>query len=72
MVSINLSSERIYIDIKDVDISLADFLVNHIFDKASALGVSSKIRLLSADYSMTGALQSGLGKKGLSVEVASM
>ncbi|XP_023337943.1 uncharacterized protein LOC111708715 [Eurytemora carolleeae] len=68
----NSQLERIYIDVKLVDISLADFLVNHIFDKSSALGVSSKIRLFSSDYSMTAALQTALGRKGLSISLASL
>jgi len=67
----NAQLERIYVDVKEVDVSVAHYIVDYVFDKATALGVADKIRLLSADYSMTGALQTALGKRSLNINLAS-
>jgi len=67
----NAQLERIYIDVKEIDVSVAGYIVDYIFDKANSLGVASKIRLLCSDYSMTGALQTALGKRGLTTNIAS-
>ena len=35
-------TERIYIDVKEIDVSVAGYIVDYIFDKANSLGVASK------------------------------
>jgi len=59
----NTALELIILDLKIAEIDQADFLVRHIMDKASALGVEDKMRLVSSDYSMAGALQSALARE---------
>jgi len=59
----NAALELIILDLKIAEIDQADFLVRHIMDKASALGVEDKMRLVSSDYSMAGALQSALARE---------
>lgn len=34
--------ERIYVDVKEVDVSVAHYIVDYVFDKATALGVADK------------------------------
>jgi len=58
----NDALELIILDLKIAEIDLADFLVQHIMDKAIDLGVARKMRLVSSDYSMAGALQSALSR----------
>jgi len=58
----NSALQLVILDLKVAEISLADFLIEHIMVKAQALGVQSKIRLVSSDYSMAGALQSALAR----------
>ena len=58
----NPDLEMIILDLKIAQVDLADFLVDHIFNKAYQLGVAGKLRLVSSDYSMAGALQSALAR----------
>jgi len=58
----NIDLEMIILDLKIAQVDLADFLVDHIFNKAYQLGVAGKLRLVSSDYSMAGALQSALAR----------
>merc|ERR1712128_420116 len=57
----NAALELIILDLKIAEIDQADFLVRHIMNKASDLGVEDKMRLVSSDYSMAGALHVGYG-----------
>jgi len=63
--------ELIILDLKIAEIDLADFLVKHIMDKANNLGVGNKIRLVSSDYSMAGALQSALSRNSEQINIVS-
>lgn len=58
----NEALELIILDLKIAEIELADFIVQHIMDKARDLRVARKMRLVSSDYSMAGALQSALSR----------
>lgn len=66
----NTALQLIILDLKIAEISLADYLVTHIMTKATALGVASKMRLVSGDFAMTGALQSALSRAGYSINLA--
>jgi len=58
----NTDLELIILDMKIAEVDLADFLAGHIMTKANDLGVANKIRIVSSDYSMAGALQSALAR----------
>jgi len=58
----NTALKLIILDMKIVDIDLADYLVSHIMLKASTLGVVDKIRIVSSDYSMAAAFQTSLAR----------
>ena len=62
MFAANANLQLIILDLKIVEIDLADYLVDHIMTKANTLGVASKIRLISGDFAMTAALQSSLAR----------
>jgi len=67
----NTELQLIILDLKIVDIGLTDYLVNHIMTKAVALGATSKIRIVSSDYSMAAALQTSLSRAGYDINIAS-
>ena len=64
MFAANTALKLIILDLKIVDIDLADYLVGHIMTKAVSLGVDSKVQLVSSDYSMAAALQTSLSRAG--------
>ena len=67
----NTELKLIILDLKIVDIDLADYLVSHIMTKAVALSAQSKIRIVSSDYSMAAALQTSLSRAGYDINIAS-
>lgn len=67
----NEDIKLIILDIKVEEIDQADYLVEHIMEKANSLGVGSKIRMLSSSYSMTAALQSSLARAQEDKDIAS-
>ena len=66
----NTALQMIILDLKIGEIDLADYLVDHIMTKATALGAASKMRLISGDFAMTAALQSSLARAGYNINVA--
>ena len=58
----NTALKLIILDMKIVNIDLADYLVEHIMIKATTLGVQDKIRIVSSDYSMAAAFQTSLAR----------
>ena len=67
----NTALNLIILDMKIVDIDLADYLVGHIMTKAVALGAQNKIRIVSSDYSMAAAFQTSLARAGYSINIVS-
>jgi len=65
----NTALQMIVLDMKIVDIDLADFLVGHIMTKAVALSVQTKIRIVSSDFAMAAALQTSLARAGYSINI---
>ena len=64
MFATNTALKMIILDLKIVDISLTDYLVKHVMDKAVALNAMEKIQFVSSDYSMAAALQTSLSRAG--------
>jgi len=67
----NSALQLVILDLKIAEIGLADFLIEHIMTKALTLGVQSKIRLVSSDYSMAAALQSALARLSMDINIVS-
>jgi len=61
----------IVLDLKVSEVEQADFLVTHIMDKATSLGVKNKMRLLSPSYDMAAALQTSLARANYEKDFAS-
>lgn len=72
MFATNAALQLIILDIKVAEVDLADYLVAHIMDKATALGatVAGKMRLVSGDFAMAAALQSSLARANLNMNIA--
>merc|ERR1711976_274887 len=71
MFAANTNLKLIILDLKLVDIDLADYLVSHIMTKAVALSAQDKIRIVSSDYSMAAALQTSLARAEYDIKTAS-
>jgi len=63
--------KMIVLDLKISEVEQADFLVSHVMDKATSLGVATKMRLLSPSYDMTAALQTSLARANYDKDFAS-
>jgi len=67
----NPALELIILDLKIAQVDLADFLIDHILQKSIQLGVTGRLRIVSSDYSMAGALQSALARVGEDIGLVS-